>query len=216
MTQRPWAIEATYDLIAQPYAEAMFGELAQKPFDRQLLDDLAERVRHQGRVCDLGCGPGHVARYLKDREVDVCGVDLSEAMVQCAAQRSSDIAFYKGDMRALDFPSESLAGIVAFYSLIHLQRDEVLPTLREIHRVLQLQAPLLLAFHGGEGEVHADEWFGHRVSVDATLFAPEEMAGYLRQVGFQVEQTVEREPYDFEHQSRRVYILGQKTHDEPG
>ena len=73
MMQHPWTIEASYDQVAQQYAQTFFEELARKPFDRALLDAFGERVRAQGTVCDLGCGPGHVARYLKDRGVKVCG-----------------------------------------------------------------------------------------------------------------------------------------------
>ena len=210
MTSTPWTIETSYDQVAPQYAEAFFEELARKPFDRYLLDAFAARVRAQGMVCDLGCGPGHVARYLKDRGVEVCGVDLSAAMVQCATHRNPDILFHKGDMRALDFPPALFAGIVAFYSLIHLQRPEVSQALQELSRVLHARAPLLLAFHGGTGEVHTENWFGQGVSIDATLFTSEEMTGYLHEAGFQVEQVREREPYDFEYQSRRVYILANK------
>ena len=210
MPQHPWTIEASYDHVAQQYTETFVAELARKPFDRQLLHAFADRVRDQGMVCDLGCGPGHVARYLKDWGVEVWGVDLSAAMVQCSTQRHPDIPFHKGDMRALDFPPASFAGIAAFYSLIHLQRPEVPPTLRELYRVLHARALLLLAFHGGTGEVHTENWFGQGVSIDATLFTAEEMKGSLHEAGFQVEQIVEREPYAFEYQSRRVYILATK------
>jgi ubiquinone/menaquinone biosynthesis C-methylase UbiE len=210
MTPHPWTIETSYDQVAQQYTETFFEELGRKPFDRQLLDAFVERVRHQGTVCDLGCGPGHVARYLKERGANVCGVDLSTAMVQHAIQRNPDIPFHKGDMRALDFPPAAFAGIVAFYSLIHLQRPEVPHALQELSRVLQVRAPLLLAFHGGTGEVHTENWFGQGVSIDVTLFSAEEMTGSLHEVGFQVAQVVEREPYAFEYQSRRVYILANK------
>jgi ubiquinone/menaquinone biosynthesis C-methylase UbiE len=86
-----------------------------------------------------------VARYLKDRGVEVCGVDLSAAMVQCATQRNPDMPFSQGDMRALACPPAWFAGIVAFYSIIHLQRPEVLQTLQELYRVLHARAPLFLA-----------------------------------------------------------------------
>jgi SAM-dependent methyltransferase len=208
MRQHPWPIASSYDHVAQQYAETFFGELSRKPADRQLLDAFAARVRHRGPVCDVGCGPGHVARYLKDRGVEVCGVDLSAAMVQCATHRNPDIPFYQGDMRALACPPAWFAGIVAFYSIIHLQRPEVLQTLQELHRVLHARAPLLLALHGGTGEVHTENWLGQGVSIDATLFTAEEMTGYMHEAGFQVEQVTERDPYPFEYQSRRIYILG--------
>ncbi|HTN87615.1 MAG TPA: hypothetical protein VL242_28230 [Sorangium sp.] len=46
--------------------------------------------------------------------------------------------------------------------------------------------------------------------MDFTFFEPDEMTGYLKTAGFAVEECLERAPYDFEHQSRRIYILARK------
>jgi hypothetical protein len=51
-----------------------------------------------------------------------------------------------------------LAGIVAFYSIIHLTRQEVTPTLVEWRRAVQPGRVLLLAVHLGEDALHLDEW----------------------------------------------------------
>ena len=51
---------------------------------------------------------------------------------------------------------------------------------------------------------------GREYRFDATLFTAEEITGSLHEAGLQVEQVVEREPYEFEYQSRRVYILANK------
>src|SRR5438874_1176185 len=56
--------QTSYDRIAEEYAARIAGELEHKPLDRMLLDEFAGRVKAAGRVCELGCGPGHVARYL--------------------------------------------------------------------------------------------------------------------------------------------------------
>ena len=59
----------SYDRVAAEYAAQLAGELAHKPFDREWLDRFAARVRGRGLACDVGCGPGHVARYLNDQGV---------------------------------------------------------------------------------------------------------------------------------------------------
>jgi len=41
-------------------------ERDKKPFDRKMLDLLSERVAGLGIVCDMGCGPGQITRYLHD------------------------------------------------------------------------------------------------------------------------------------------------------
>src|SRR5437763_13333212 len=106
-------IEASYDRVADDYADEFFGELEKKPFGREVLGRFAESVREgEGQVCEIGCGPGHIARYLQDRGVSMCGIDLSEEMIRCARLLNSDISFECGDMLALDLPDASLAGIV--------------------------------------------------------------------------------------------------------
>ena len=212
MQQGHWNpdLPGTYDRVARPYAEQFFDELARKPFDRDLLDRFAARVRGRGRVCDVGCGPGHVGRYLTERGVDVFGLDLSPAMVALARELNPTMRFQQGDLRALELPDASLAGIIAFYSLIHLERSAAQSALGELARVLISGGLLMLAFHGGEGAVHADDWFGRGVSIDATLYQPAEMATYLEGAGFAVEEITTREPYEFEYQSTRVYAAGVK------
>ena len=66
--------QTSYDTVASDYAVRIANELKDKPLDRQLLDRFAASV--SGPVCDMGCGPGHVTRYLHECGVDVFGVDL--------------------------------------------------------------------------------------------------------------------------------------------
>jgi len=60
-------LQHSYDRVAEQYAEQFRDEMSQKPFDQKMLDWLAEKVGHLGAICDLGCGPGQVARYLSDQ-----------------------------------------------------------------------------------------------------------------------------------------------------
>src|SRR5581483_9633532 len=114
-----------------------FGELADKPLDRALLDRFAERVRGAGLACDLGCGPGQVARYLHERGAAVIGIDLAPGMVAEARRLNPGITFEVGSMLALDVPDGAWAGIAAFYSIIHIPREDRPRALRELRRVLQ-------------------------------------------------------------------------------
>jgi SAM-dependent methyltransferase len=204
-------VQTSYDLVAEEYVRRIYEELEHKPLDRELLDRLAANARGIGPVCDLGCGPGHVARYLHGRGVPVVGIDLSPAMVRQASTLNPEIEFKHGDMRSLDIEDEAWGGIAAFYSIIHIPRPEVVAVMGELKRVLRPEGWLLIAFHIGDDFVHLDEWWGQQVSVDFQLFRTEEMTGFLREAGFEVGEIVEREPYpDVEHQSRRAYIFAQK------
>ncbi len=76
-----------------------------------------------------------------------------------------------------------------------------------MRRVLGPGGKLLFSFHGGEGELHRDEWYGKTVSIDVTLFGREEMAGYLEAAGFEELRLIDRAPYDFEYPTRRIYAF---------
>jgi SAM-dependent methyltransferase len=201
----------SYDLVADEYACRIFDELQHKPLDRQLLDRFAASVRDVGPVCDMGCGPGHVARYLHEQAVQICGVDLSPAMVEQARRLTPAVDFRQGDMLALDAADESWAGITAFYSIIHIPPSGLLQALGELRRVLRPGGRLLLAFHIGDESVHLDEWWGQKVCVDFFFFRSDEMAHFLRESGFEIEEIIERDPYPgVEHQSRRSYIFARR------
>src|SRR5436305_944289 len=120
----------SYDAIAGAYAEHLASELSGKPLDRHLLNRFAEGVKDRGLTLDLGCGPGHSARYLREQGVEVLGIDLSPEMVREARRLNPGIELRVGDMRALDLPDASLAGVVSFYSLIHLEDPEIAPALQ--------------------------------------------------------------------------------------
>ena len=203
-------LEASYDRVAGEFAEEFFGELERKPFDRELLDAFADSVRGQGRVCEIGCGPGQIARYLQDRGVRMCGIDLSREMIKFARRLNPDITFARGDMLSLGVPDASLAGIVCFYAIIHLRREDAGRALAQMHRALRPGGRLLVSFHGGEGELHRGEWYDKQVSINITLFGKEEMSGYMEAAGFEVERVAERGPYEFEYPTCRLYAFGRK------
>ena len=210
MSERKSDLQSGYDRVAERYAHEYFEELAHKPFDCQLLDDFARQVSKEGSVCELGCGPGQVARYLKDRGVDMRGIDLSAEMVRVAKRLNPDIPFEQGDMLSLILEDDSLAALVLFYSIIHLKREDVSRALGEMNRVLCPGGRLFLSFHGGEGELHRDEWFGEKVSIDFRLFERNEMARYLEAAGFVDIEIVGRPPYEFEYPTTRCYALAKK------
>jgi len=211
--QKTQEVQSGYDRVAEEYARHLYDELQHKPLDRQLLDRLAARVGAAGIVCDLGCGPGQVARYLHDRGIVVCGLDLSPAMVAQARRLNPDIEFIPGNMLALPVEDETWAGIAAFYAIVNFPPGDLVPVMREMRRVLQPGGCLLLSFHIGEEIVHVDELWGCPVSLDFYFFRTEQVTAELKAAGFEIDEVIEREPYapEVEYQSRRAYIFARRA-----
>lgn len=210
MPDRIEQTRAVYDEIAIEYASRIASELEGKPLDRALLDVFAMSIGTGPRVCDAGCGPGHVARYLRDRGVNVYGLDLSPAMVSEAIRRNPDIEFRTGDLTDLAGEPSDLAGIVAFYSLIHLPRERVTPALRNIRRHLRERASVHRLSHR-----HRRAPYGRVVGTARLcrfhILRGRRNARVVQQAGFALEWVVEREPYaGVEHPTRRAYALARR------
>jgi SAM-dependent methyltransferase len=205
-------LQRSYDRVAEEYAREFRDELEKKPFDRKMLDWLAEKVGGRGVICDVGCGPGQVARYLRGLGASACGVDLSPEMVRRARDLNPEIDFRQGDMLALtDVADESWGGVAAFYSIIHVPRASVVAALGELRRVLRRGGVLLVAFHIGRETVHRDEWWGAEVSLDFHFFETAEMKEHLGAAGLALEEVIERDPYpEVEYPSRRAYIFARR------
>jgi SAM-dependent methyltransferase len=206
------SVRESYDRLAGEYARRLFNELERKPLDRQLLTRFVSQVAGRGPVCDIGCGPGQVARYLHEAGATVFGLDLSPSMIEQARSLNAGIRFQEGDMLALDLPSESLAGIAAFYAIVNIPEISLPVVFREMARVLRPGGVLLLAFHIGDEALHVEELWGQPIQMSFFLFQPERIRQHLESAGLHVEEIVERDPYapDVEHQTRRAYILARK------
>jgi SAM-dependent methyltransferase len=202
----------SYDRIAGQYAAEIAGELANKPFDRAFLDQFAESVGGKGPVVELGCGPAHVAAYLAGRGVEMSGLDLSPAMVTEAHRLFPELVVIEGDMLALPFADSSLAGVIAFYSIIHFDDSQLRRAFGEMARVLQPGGLVGLAFHIGDEVIHREEWWGEPVSVDFRFLQPDHVAMLLDNAGLSVISTQERVPYPpgIEFQSRRAYLVAER------
>jgi SAM-dependent methyltransferase len=205
---KPSDIRGSYDNVAEKYARHLHDELAHKPFDREILERFAREVGGHGPVLDVGCGPGHVGAYLHARGVDVRGLDLSLGMIRTARGLHPDIEFAQGDMTSIGVPEQTLAGVVAFYAIVHLSLSQLPAVFREFRRVLRRGGWLLAAYHAGSEVLHRDELWEQLVNLDFFLLEPDRVTECLREDGFEIVEAQVRDPYpDVEYPSRRAYVL---------
>ncbi len=131
------SIRESYDRLAEEYARRIANELEHKPLDRELLERFARATAGRGEICDIGCGPGHVARFLHEAGASVFGLDLSPGMIEQARKLNPHIPFREGNMMALEISDDSLAGVVAFYAIVNIPRQSLPVVFQEIKRVLK-------------------------------------------------------------------------------
>ncbi|MFL6126278.1 class I SAM-dependent DNA methyltransferase [Actinophytocola sp.] len=176
----------SYDTVATSYADLVRTALARDAYLRAALTLFADLV-DGGPVADIGCGPGHVTAHLRGLGVDAFGVDLSPAMVEVARRDHPGLRFEVGSMTTLDLPDASLAGLLAWWSLIHVPNEEVPTVFGHFRRVLRPGGPVLLGFHVGDESRLKTEGYGHPMKVHVHRRQPGQVAAWLRAAGFTVE-----------------------------
>ena len=132
-------------------------------------------------------------------------------MVEEAQRLNPEIPFHQGDMLSLPDAEDSWGGIAAFYCIIHIPREQIVDALREMKRVLKAGGILLITFHIGDEIKHLDEWWEKPVNLDFAFYKPDEMEIWLKEAGFELEETLVREPNrEVEVATRRAYVFARK------
>jgi SAM-dependent methyltransferase len=145
-------------------------------------------------VVDVGCGTGRVTAHLRGLGADAFGVDLSPGMVAMARRDHPGIRFDVGSMTDLDVADASMAGVIAWFSIIHVPDDAVRTAFREFRRVLRPEGVLLLGFYvGDETKVKTRGYGGHPMKVNVHWRPLERVAGWLDGAGLRTELRVEHD-----------------------
>lgn len=179
----------SYDTVAKTYADLTRHLLDETPAERAALASFAEMVRARGGglVADVGCGAGRITAHLRQLDVEAFGIDLSPGMIEVARRDHPDLRFEVGSMTNLDLADASIAGLVAWYSLIHVPDDEIGSVLDQFHRVLRPGGPLLLTFHvGDESQLKTQGYGGHSMHLHVHRRQHSRMRAWLDDAGFAV------------------------------
>ncbi|UOZ06267.1 class I SAM-dependent methyltransferase [Amycolatopsis sp. WQ 127309] len=176
----------SYDTVASSYAGIVRDAVTTQPYLRAALALFAERA--DGPVVDVGCGPGHFTAHLVSLGLDASGVDLSPSMIELAREAYPDVGFEVGSMTDLPRPDASVAGVLAFWSLIHVPDEAVPGVLGHFHRVLRPGGRLVIGYHVGDSATLKTQGYGgHPMKVHVHRRRPERVGALARDAGFEIE-----------------------------
>lgn len=187
----------SYDTVARSYGTYARDSFDNAPYLRCALAQFAEMVRSAGGglVADVGCGPGLITAQLHKLGIDVFGIDLSPGMVDTARRENPGLRFEIGSMTELDIAVASLAGLIAWWSLIHIPDESLPDVLGRFHQALRPGGLLQIGFHVGEGSrLKTEGYGGHPMKVTVYRRQPAQMAELLRRAGFSIEAQMLLQP----------------------
>ncbi len=152
-------------------------------------------------MLDLGCGPGVPSTRALARRFDVFGVDISEAQIQAAQRQVAEATFIHADLVDFEVPDASIDGVAAFYSIIHLPREQHVPLFAEVARWLKPGGLFLASLGVDDDAGWTGDWLGVPMffsSFDAPMNrALLEAAGFTLLVSDVVEMNEPEGPISF-------------------
>lgn len=176
----------------------------ERPATLSLLPDVTE-----ARILDAGCGAGHLARELADRDAGVVGLDASREMLTYARDRAPDADFLQADLGSdLPFDADVFDGVASSLAFHYVREWERL--FRNLRRVLRPGGWMVFSVqhphadfeeYGGAQNYHERErvsaiWdsFEDEVEVPAYRRPLSAMVTQALNAGFRLDQLVEPTP----------------------
>jgi SAM-dependent methyltransferase len=161
-----------YERNAEDYARSTRALSLEREIDR-----FCSHLERGARVLDVGCGGGRDLLALREAGMQPTGLELSPKLAEIA-RSFSDCEVVVGDMRAPPFANGSFDGIWAAASLLHLHRDDVLPTLRRLRSLMAVHGIFFASMKIGLGSERSTD--GRQF----TFFSQEEWSNLLHQAGW--------------------------------
>jgi len=171
-------VQDAYSHMSEQYIALFDGDWEAHGDDTALVR--GHLVGLAGAVLDLGCGPGHWSALLHSLGADVTGVDLVPEFIDYARTNFPGPEFRLASMTDLGLPDRSVAGILSWYSTIHLPPPELEGVLTEFRRMLAPSGKLVIGFFDSDDEVAA---FDHKVHT-AYRWPADEFSARLTNAGF--------------------------------
>lgn len=152
-------VASSYDQVAERHAEWAARVRAEER--RRYTARLVEVVPAGGAVLELGCGAGGPTTQVLARHFQLTGVDISRRSVELARQNVPTGVFIDADMTQAAFPPGSFDAVVAFYSIIHVPREEQPALFDRIARWLRPGGVFLATLSSGDTPAdYEPNWLG--------------------------------------------------------
>ena len=140
----------------------------------------------QGRLLDVGCGPGVNLATLRSQGWDVYGLDTSAVAVTCAREQFGD-RVQLGDLGSVQYKDRSFDVVLFSHSLEHL--FDPLAALTEVRRILNDQGLVVITLPNAgslEARLFGQWWFPWELPRHLYHFEKTTLTRLLEQAGFDV------------------------------
>lgn len=153
--QKRDSVRNDYDTIADEYA-LEFGQLYEDP---EVVEEFLNKLKPNSKILDLGGGTGKLTDlFIKKGHQAIC-YDFSKEMMRKAKEYYPNIPYILDDMLNMEihFEKNTFDGIIAFYSLFHIPKEDLNNIFISINNLLKEDGVFCFVVQLGDGEQFIDE-----------------------------------------------------------
>ena len=151
-------VAASYDAVGEEYFNFYRTEIPETV--SRYVEQFAFKLQAGSTVLELGCGNGLPVAAKIAQQFRVTGVDVYEKQIERARSNVPNAEFIVSDMTKLDYPSDSIGGVIALYPIIHLPRELHAGLFESIYSWLKPGGVFLATFASTESKIWIEEdWF---------------------------------------------------------
>ncbi|MHA2339670.1 MAG: class I SAM-dependent methyltransferase [Candidatus Hodarchaeales archaeon] len=173
-----------YDAIGLEYQKAY----SDNPEQKKAVKWVIEHLKPNDRVLDIGSGTGIVAKQLSEAELIVLGIDNSNEMNRIARMQAPKAKFIEMNFKKLKLQEDNFDAIVAFFSLLHVQKGIFKRTLQNILNHLRSDGYFVISMV--EGNIEGEEYYMNQ-KMYFSSFPREELTKILQSTGLIIKNFVE-------------------------
>ncbi len=175
------------DLVKQSYEKVAKDYVSKRDQFKSLkyLERFSQLVKQGGAILDVGCGAGlPVDRFLIKKGFSVNGLDISPKMVKLAKRNVPQAFFEVKDMSELNKGEYRVDGIVSFYAIFHIGREQHQDLLKKFASFMPNGGPILVTMGAEEWEGTEENFHGEKMFW--SFYGKEKNRKLLENAGFKI------------------------------
>jgi 2-polyprenyl-3-methyl-5-hydroxy-6-metoxy-1,4-benzoquinol methylase len=176
----------TYNKIAEDWQKDHFLD----DWWKETTEKYCKMFKPGSLILDVGCGPGHISRFIYDHGLNVFGIDDSEKMIELANKAAPKCEFEVLDMRDVDKLDKKFDGIFAQASLLHIPKKEAHTTINKLYDRLKpggyFHISVKESWSGIDEETKTENDYGYEYKRFFSYYTEDEIRKYFTDLGMKI------------------------------
>ena len=155
------------------------------------VDKFVSFLKNGDAILDVGCGAGHMSKYLIDKGMKVTGIDFSEELIKIAQQDVPAGDFFVMDLNDVSELNQTFDGILLQAVLLHIPKKEVVEKVKNILKLLKPGGYVYIAVKETKPDqedekIEVENDYGYDYERFFSYFTMDEMKNILKEVDLEL------------------------------